>query len=161
MATTTEKQRPSVEEMEYRQYEDYKARRDGHTIGGLIRELRDDLTALVRQEVELSKHEMKEKTSRLSRNLILLLVGSVIAFLGIIYAVTALNQAVTDWLIIGGLAAATVVWLAPLIVGAGVLIIGGLLLLKAMRGFSHTRLSLDHTMHSVKEDVQWAQRKRH
>ncbi|MFP4418239.1 MAG: phage holin family protein [Chitinivibrionales bacterium] len=161
MATTKEKQRPNVEEKKQPQHEELGQRRDGHTVAGLFRELRDDMSALVRQQVELSKHEVNEKISRLSRNLIFLLVGSVVAFLGTIYAVTALNQAVIDWLIIGGLEAATVTWLAPLIVGAGVLIIGGLLLMKAVRGFSHTRLSPDHTINSVKEDVQWVQRRRH
>lgn len=161
MATTTEKERPSIDQMERQQYEEVKARRDGHTVGGLIRELRDDMTALVRQEVELSKHEVSEKISRLTRNAIFLLAGSIVAFLGTIYVVTALNQAVSDWLIIGGLAAVTVQWLAPLIVGGGVLIIGGLFLFKAIRGFGKSRLSLDHTMHSLKEDAQWLQRRRH
>lgn len=135
--------------------------RDGHTIGGLLRELRNDTTALVRQQVEMSRHEMSEKFSRLSRNLIFLLAGSIVAFLGSIYAVQALNQAMETWLIYGGLEAVTVQWLAPLIVGAVVLIIGGLLLLKAIKAFKKPHLSPDHTIQSLKEDAQWAQRKTH
>lgn len=131
-----------------------------HTIGVLIRELRDDMMTLVRQQFDLGRKEMSEKFSRLSRNLSFLIIGSVVGLTGLIFLSHSLTQAVENWLIVGGVSTAVVQWLAPLIVGGGLLIIGAAFLIKAVKTFSHPHLNLDHTMHSVKEDIQWAQKRK-
>ncbi|MFP4416755.1 MAG: phage holin family protein [Chitinivibrionales bacterium] len=140
--------------------EHYARRSDGHTIGGLIRELRDDLMTLVSQQFAMGRREISEKFSRISNNLAFLLTGSIVALTGIIFLVQSLTQAVGNWLIYGGLAAATVQWLAPLIVGGTLAVAGFIFLFKAIRTFSHPHLNLDHTMHSLKEDIQWAQKRK-
>ncbi|MFW5775464.1 MAG: phage holin family protein [Chitinivibrionales bacterium] len=157
MPTPTIEKEPMTQRPTRQQYAE---KTNGHTIGGLIRELRDDLMTLVSQQFEMGRHEISEKFSRLSRNLGFLLVGSIVALTGLIFLVQSLTQAVGNWLIYGGLAAVTVQWLAPLIVGGVLAVVGLIFLLKAIRTFSHPHLNLDHTMHSLKEDIQWAQKRK-
>lgn len=143
------------------QTEQHKAHStDGHTIGGLIRELRDDLMTLVSQQFEMGRREMSEKFSRLSHNLGFLIAGSIVALSGLVFLVQSLTMAVGNLLIVSGLAAATVQWLAPLLVGGVILIVGVIFLSKAIAAFSHPHLNLDHTMHSLKEDIQWMQKRK-
>ena len=54
------------------------------SIGGLIRNLREDTKRLLNQQIELLKSELSEKTSCFGRNAVALAIGGFIAYAGFI-----------------------------------------------------------------------------
>jgi hypothetical protein len=132
---------------------------DNRSISDLLRELRDEGTLLFRQEIALAKTEVTQKATVAGRNVAYLAAGGLVAFLGaffILFGVTAL--------LYGGLAAAGLSrevagWLAPLIVGVVVALIGYALVQKAINTLRHESLVPEQTMQSLQEDKQWVQQK--
>lgn len=124
----------------------------------LIRELRDESTALLRGEIALAKAEMSEKVARVSRSTVGILVGGALAYAGLIFLLLAATAGVEL-----GLAAAGIPiqgdWLAPLIVGAVTLIIGLVMALSAKKRLENTNVVPEKTVNSLKEDKQWIQNK--
>lgn len=131
---------------------------ESRSLADLIRDLRDESTALLRQEVALAKTEMTEKASKVGRNVGYLSVGGAIAFLGAIFLLLAISEGLrlaindTDWAPHGD-------WVAPLLVGLTVAVIGAMLIGKAKHALQETSLVPDKTIETLKEDKQWAQAK--
>lgn len=134
-------------------------RRDGRGLGDLIKELRDETTMLLRQEVALAKTEMSEKASRTGRNVGYLAAGALVAFLGLVFLVQAVSHAVEVGLQAAGVGAAVAYWAAPLIVGFVIALIGYGLVQKAINVLKHESAVPEKTVHSLKEDKQWLQEK--
>src|SRR5262249_44422819 len=65
--------------------------RRGHSIFGLIDDLREDARDLIHQEIRLAKTELSEKVSRLGRNAAYLAIGGVIILLALIFFLLALG----------------------------------------------------------------------
>jgi uncharacterized membrane protein YqjE len=116
--------------------------------GDLLKQLSDQTTSLVRQEIELAKAELGEKGKTAGLGAGLLGAAGVLA-LGAFAALTAC--------IIAALDAAMPLWLAALIPGVVYGTIAGVL---ALRGRDKVREAgppvPEQTTESVKEDVQWA-----
>jgi hypothetical protein len=135
---------------------------DGHhSLAELIGTLRDDMVQLARQEVELGKREIGENVSRLSRNTIYLGAGALVSFLGLMFVILSLSRATSIWLQMGGLNPVNAFWLAPLIVGGGIVTLGTIALINAIGAFRHPHLVPDKTVDTLKEDARWAGRKSH
>jgi uncharacterized membrane protein YqjE len=119
-----------------------------HTIAGLVKDLANETSTLVRQEIDLAKAEMTERGKRAGKGAGMLAAGAVVALLAL-GALTACVIAALD------LAMAT--WLAALIVTVVYGVIAGVL---AMTGRNQIREAAppvpEQTIESVKEDVQWA-----
>lgn len=132
-----------------------QGRANGNLIS-LVRELRDETTTLLRQEVSLAKAELSEKTSRLSKNATLIAVGAVFALGAFGLLLLAVTDLVALGLIAAGVTEAVTVWLAPLIVAAVVGIIGLALLMKGKNALSREGLAPEKTMKTLREDKDWA-----
>ena len=65
-------------------------------IGELFGQLSQDMTLLVRQEIQLARAEMSEKLSRLTTNLVSVIAGGFVAYLGGLALVAALILALQD-----------------------------------------------------------------
>jgi hypothetical protein len=117
-------------------------------IGDLLRQLSQETTTLVRQELELAKAEMAEKGKRAGLGAGMFGGAGASALLGL----GALTAAA-----VAGLDAALPLWLAALIVGLLWLAIAGAL---ALQGRSKVQAATppvpEQTQESMKEDVQWA-----
>ena len=59
---------------------------------GLVGQFGEEIKTLIRQEVELAKVELSEKMTRLARNAILLAIGGVAAFAGLIILLAGLSS---------------------------------------------------------------------
>ena len=128
------------------------------SLADLIRELRDEFTVLLRQEVAMAKTEMSEKASIVSRNASSLVVGGAVAFL----AITFLLLSVTGGLalmIMATEAELHAIWIAPLIVGIVIAAIAAVMIAKAKKALESTSLVPHQTIETLKEDKQWAQAK--
>jgi fatty acid desaturase len=123
----------------------YRPRLD-RSIGRLFAELTEDLRRLFRLEVELFRRELAEKLGRLSRGLIAVAVGGLLAF--------------SAWLVllaaaVLGLSTVLHPWLAALIVGVGVLLVAGVLLYLGKRWLDAQKLVPRRTLNTLREDGAW------
>lgn len=131
---------------------------DSRSLSDLVKELRDESVALVREEVALAKTEMSEKVSLVGRSTGMLIAGGAIAHLGLIFCLLAASYGLYITIGLAGLPIHAL-WIAPLIVG---LVVGGIGLVmfssakKALANFSPMP---KRTKQSLKEDKQWLQAK--
>ena len=130
------------------------------SIGELFGQLSQDMTLLVRQEVQLARTEMAEKLSRLTTNLISVGAGGFVAYLGGLALMAALILAVRD------LANISLAWSA-LIVGGILAIIGYVMLQRGLKELKRVELAprrsvenIKDDVQSIKDDVQWAKEQR-
>jgi hypothetical protein len=134
--------------------------RQERSIGELFGQLSQDMTMLVRQEVQLARAEMSEKLSRLTANLVSVIAGGFVAYVGALALVAALILALNDLASISP-------WISALIVGA-VLAIGGYAMLR--RGLGELKRvdlaprrtveNIKDDVQAIKDDVQWAKEQR-
>jgi uncharacterized membrane protein YqjE len=116
--------------------------------GELLKDLSQQTSTLVRQELELAKAELAQKGKQLGAGAGLVIAGAIVALLAL-GALTACLIAV--------LATAVATWLAALIVAVVYAALAGAL---AIAGRSRiqkaTPAAPEQTIETVKEDVQWA-----
>lgn len=127
----------------------------------LLRELRDETTTLLRQEVALAKTELKENVSRTTGHAMHIAVGGFVAYAGIIVLLIGIGHLLGAVLIKAGMDAQVAEWLAPSIVGLVVAIIGWAMLAKAKHAIAHDDIAPRQTIDSLRDNKQWAQSKLH
>ena len=118
------------------------------SVGELLKQLANETTTLMRQELELAKAEMREKAGKAGPGfgmwgaagaMALLALGSLTAFL-----ILALDGAMPNWL-------------AALILGLVYAAIAGLLYLRGKRKVDEAGSPVpEQAIETLKEDVQWA-----
>jgi uncharacterized membrane protein len=123
------------------------------SIGELFGQLTQDMTLLVRQEVQLARTEMSEKLSRFTNNLISVATGGFVAYLGGLALVAALILAIRD---LANISLA----LSALIVGAVLAIVGYVMLQRGVKEIKRVDLAPRRTVETLKDDVQWAKEQR-
>jgi hypothetical protein len=116
--------------------------RDG-SVTGLIKSLADDVTRLFSQEVALAKSEVATALNHIKAGVLSLAIGLGVLFAGFIVllfaAVAALSLVVAPWL-------------AALIVGGAVAIIGLILLMVAKKNLNPESMVPNRTIDSLKKD---------
>lgn len=129
-------------------------RRGEPSLGSLLKELRDETTLLVRQEVALARTEMSEKFSKLSRNAGYLGAGALVAYSGLTFLLLALTAGIyvafdaAGWDLHG-------LWLAPLIVGVIVSLAGLAMVVKGKNTLQATSPVPERTVETMKENKEW------
>lgn len=132
---------------------------DSRSIFSLIRDLRDDMGTLVRQEVALAKKETSEKVRRLGKNAGVLIAGGLIAYTGVILILAAVSILLFYGLERAGVAAETALWLAPALLGLLIVIVGAVMAKMAINALSRESIAPERTLQSLKEDKKWGQKK--
>lgn len=131
-----------------------QAVREERSIGQLLKELRDETTTLLRQEVDLAKAEMSEKASRTGKNLGSLAVGGGVAFLGALALLAAVIYGLTS-IFNQFMSVGVAIWLAPLLVGLVLAAIGYSLLKKALAALKQESLTPQRTTQTLQENKEW------
>ena len=127
--------------------------REERSIGELFGELTQDMTLLVRQEVQLARVELEQKASRIGSALGTVGTGGFIAYVGALALVAALILLLVE---VAGIQA----WVSALIVG-GILAIAGFVMLQGgLRRLKQTDLTPRRTVETLRDDVQWAKEQR-
>lgn len=122
-------------------------RPDERTTGELLKDLSQQLTTLVHEEVELAKSEMGTKASQAAKGAGALSGAAVLAVLGLGALVAAA---------VAGLHEVLAVWLSALIIGAALLAVAGLAALVGKSKVSQgTPPVPTEAAESTKEDVEW------
>ena len=129
------------------------ALREDRSIGELFGQLTQDMTLLVRQEIQLARVEMSDKISKVTTNVISVAAGGFVAYLGGLALVAALILAIRD---LANISLAV----SALIVGAVLAIIGYVMLQRGMKELKRVDLSPRRTVETLKDDVQWAKEQR-
>jgi H+/gluconate symporter-like permease len=129
------------------------------SIPGLLRELRDDASTLLKQQVTLAKVELKENVSRLGGHVAKIAVGGVVTFVGAIVLLIGLGQLLGVLLEKAGMSEDTAQWLGPVIVGLIVAVVGWMMLAKAKKALAKESIAPRQTIETLKADQQWAQNK--
>ena len=121
--------------------------RDDRSLGELFSELAQETTTLVRHEVNLAKVEMTEKASRAGKHVGFLAAGGAVAYAGLLAILAG---------VIFLLNAVMPLWLAALLVGLVVAVVGYLLVRRGLDALKREDFAPRQTMETLKEDQQWA-----
>jgi len=129
------------------------------SIPTLLKELRDETTTLLRQEVALAKVELKQNATQVAAHGVKILVGGFVAYAGAIVLLIGLGHLLGAALIRAGMDSDLATWLAPALVGLVGARIGWGMLARAKHALSHDDLIPRQTIDSLRHNKEWAQRK--
>ena len=112
--------------------------------GGLLSRLLEDATALVRNEIALARCELQDALGNLKTAAAATGLGAAVLFVGLLTLVAA-----------GVLALALVMqpWLAALLVGVLLTVIGAVMLVGGKRALAAPSARLDHTQKALRADA--------
>jgi hypothetical protein len=132
--------------------------REERSLGQLLRELTQELSTLLRQEVALAKTEMSEKAARTGANLGALAVGGAVVFAGALALLFAVVNALTT-LLVRVVSPEVAVWLAPLLVGVVLAFVGIGMAKKALAALREEGITPQRTTQSLQENKEWLREK--
>jgi hypothetical protein len=118
----------------------------GRSIPRLLRDFIGELTALMRDEVTLAKTEVRQNISELRGGLMVIGAGALVALAGFIILLNSAVVALLPYMPDGA------AWLAPLIVGGVVLLIGIAILASGRSKLSASTLAPDQAIEHNRED---------
>jgi hypothetical protein len=117
----------------------------GRSAGDLLRQLLGDLTVLFRKELALAASEVSQSVDEAKRGAVSVALGGAVVYAGVLFLLVALTFLLTAFMD---------AWLAALIVGGVVTIIGMVMLQSGKKKVSATTLTPDRTMNSLQKDTQ-------
>ena len=127
-----------------------------HSIAGLLQNLRNETTTLLKQEVKLATAEVTERATEFGKNALRVAIGGFVLYAGAIVFLFSLGDLVATGLIRAGLAEGIAMWLGRALVGAAVAFIGWVMIAKAKKALSSENLVPDESVRSLKKDKPWA-----
>ncbi|HET8697158.1 MAG TPA: phage holin family protein, partial [Gammaproteobacteria bacterium] len=117
----------------------------GRSAGDLLRQLLGDLTVLFRKELALAASEVSQSVDEAKHGATSLAMGGAVVYAGVLFLLVALTFLLTRFMD---------AWLAALIVGGVVTIIGIVMLQSGKKKMSATSLTPDRTVNSLQKDTQ-------
>lgn len=120
------------------------AEKENRSLSQLIVDLQRESSTLVRDEVALVRAEINEKVSQALNGAISLLAGALVAFSALIIVLIAIAELLITFNMAG--------WLAYLIVGGVVLIIGVVMLMKGRSNLQPGNLAPRRTAEELRRD---------
>lgn len=127
---------------------------DERTLGELVRELGDDASRLVREELTLAKAEMREKLHVYERNAGKIAVGAVLLLGAVLVLLVAVNRGLTA-LLAQFMGVEIAVWLAPLLLAAVAAGVGWSLIRSGKDRIAEEGVAPRRTIDTVKEEKRW------
>jgi hypothetical protein len=124
-----------------------------------IKLLRNETMTLVRQELSLAKAEMSQAGREMVKSAVQAAIALGVLFLGAILLGLAISGALAQLLAYLGVQAAVAAWLGPLITGAIIALIGGVMARQAVSRLDADHLKPEGTIASLKEDREFFQEK--
>lgn len=124
----------------------YNGRAEEKSAGRLMKEVTEDLSTLVRKEIELAKQELSSSVGAKAKGAALFGLAAVLGVFVLIFLLLAIRDGFDNlW----------ATWLADLAT-AGVLIFVSVVAILIGKKKLSTPISADLTKKSIKEDVEWA-----
>jgi putative superfamily III holin-X len=122
---------------------------ENRSLVALFSDLFRETSTLVHQEAELAKAEITEKVSEVGKGIAALAIGGAIVFAGFIVLLFAASNGLAMML-----PEEHANWLAPLIVGLAVMVLGFIALGIGKHELSRTNLTPSRTLDSLRQDGQ-------
>jgi hypothetical protein len=132
---------------------DERVFREERSLGELFGQLSEDMSLLVRQELQLAKAEIAEKAARARKDAVTAGVGGMVAYLGTFALVAAVILFLTQ---VVGITA----WLSALLAGAAFAVGGYFLLKRGIRDLDNIDPKPRRTVQTVHDDIQWVKEQR-
>jgi hypothetical protein len=126
------------------------------SVGGLLKQLRDESTTLIRDEVALAKTEMREKAAVYGRNLGGLVAGALIGYAALVVILLAVGSLITEGLIGVDMDPAMAHFLGLAIVGIVVAMISAILVSKSLNRLKEESPVPERTVETLRNDKEWA-----
>lgn len=130
-----------------------------NNLASLLKQLRDDTTALVRDEIALAKTEMIEKVSKMARHGAALAAGVLLGFAALTPLLVGLGFALGILLVSWGLSSGLATLLGFLIVALITGCVSAVIVISALNRFKKESLKPRRTLESLKNDKNWIQNK--
>jgi uncharacterized membrane protein YqjE len=124
---------------------------DGRSLGEIVGDVANDLTTLVKQEIELAKTEAKAEAAKAGKGVGLFGGAGAAGYLTLIFLSLALMYLLDSWVHIG--------W-AAFIVGVLWGIAAAVMALTGRKEFKSMNPQLETTQRTIKEDVAWAKQQK-
>jgi hypothetical protein len=121
------------------------------SLGDLVMGLTDDITTLVRKEVDLAKTELQENIKEGAQAGGMVAAGGMLAYAGLLFILAAVAIALGEWW--------ENYWLAAAVVGLVAGIIGWAILNGGMKQFKDVSLVPHKTIDSLERDAKMAKEK--
>ena len=115
----------------------------GKSAGQLIKDVTEDISTLVRKEIELAKQEVGTSVTAKAKGAAIFAIVGVLGFFALIFFLLAIRDGLDEFMW---------TWAADIATGFILLIIGGVAALIAKKKLA-TPISADLTKQNVKEDV--------
>jgi uncharacterized membrane protein YqjE len=131
--------RPSTEDY-------YRSDRGGRSVGQLMKAITEDISTLLRKEVELAKQEIGEAVAVKAKGAIIIAIAGAFAFFALIFLLLALRD---------GLDTFMWQWVADLVTAAILLIVGAIAAVIARKKLV-APVSTELTKKTIKDDVEMA-----
>jgi uncharacterized membrane protein YqjE len=127
------------------------AHQDDRSLGQIVGDVASDLSALVRQELQLARTEVRQEAARAGRGAGLLTGAGVAGHLVLVFLSLCLMFLLDNWMPIE---------LGALITAAVWLVIALVLAATGRQALARTNPALPETQRSLKEDATWARRRK-
>lgn len=131
------------------------------SLSDLVKDLRDEVVVMIRQQVELAKTETSEKIASIGKKSALVAAGASILYAGFLVLLAGLSFLTYAGLLALDVAPIYSIWIAPLIVGAIVTAIGGIMAYRYFKSVKNTSPVPEKMVHTLKEDQLWLKKKIH
>jgi membrane protein implicated in regulation of membrane protease activity len=130
---------------------------DQASIGDLVKQLRDDSTSLIRDEVALAKTEISEEISMVGKNIGFLVAGALVGYAALVILLIALGSLIAEGLVAVGLPLALAHFLGLAIIAIIVGLISAALVKKALDKLKTTNLVPERTVESLKNNKEFVE----
>lgn len=120
------------------------------SLSALLSELTEEVSTLIQHELQLAKDEVSEKVSQAGVGVASIVAAGAVAFGGFLVFLQAIVYGLAD--ILDGGDDTSSIWIASLIVGVVVLLIGYGLLRKGQSDLKANNLALPRTVESLRQD---------
>jgi uncharacterized membrane protein YqjE len=114
--------------------------------GQLVKEVTEDLSTLLRKEIDLAKSELGSAVAAKARGAAIIAIAAVMGLFALIFLLLAIRD---------GFDAFLWTWLSDLITAAILLVIAGIAALVAKKKLT-TPINPELTKQTIKDDVEWA-----
>jgi VIT1/CCC1 family predicted Fe2+/Mn2+ transporter len=121
---------------------------DQRSLGELFGDLSRQMSALVRQEIELARAEVTGKATSAARDVAVMAAGLALLYAGLLVLLGAVVLFLAD--------AGVTPWLAALIVAIVAAVIGGLLVMASRQALANRDMAPKRTVETLKDDAEWA-----
>lgn len=120
------------------------------SLGQLLTDITNDLSTLLRKEIQLARVETMEKASQATQSIVLMVAGGLVAYTGVIALVIGIIVALANWMPL---------WVSALIVGVLLAIVGFVLIQSGRNSLKQMSVMPEKTIESIKEDAEMVKEK--